>query len=145
MNDVLQQALEQAASAQYLRSLCGKPLGEILKISAGLTQERLEEGLAAQAEKGGRLGEVLVGLKYVSEEDVAKALGVQLDIPYVGRIGIEDVDQELLKMVPINFAKQTRILPLGMDGELVALAVADPRKWRDSATAARGSSSHAMR
>jgi general secretion pathway protein E len=126
MNDVLQQALEQAASAQNLRSLCGKPLGEILKISAGLTQERLEEGLAAQAEKGGRLGEVLVGLKYVSEEDVAKALGVQLDIPYVGRIGIEDVDQELLKMVPINFAKQTRILPLGMDGELVALAVADP-------------------
>jgi len=126
MNDILQRALEQAASAESLRSLCGKPLGEILRISAGLTQERLEEGLLAQAEKGGRIGEVLIGLKYVSEEDVAKALSVQLDIPYVGRIGFEDVDQELLKMVPINFAKQTRILPLGMDGEQVALAVADP-------------------
>ena len=33
--------------------LCGRPLGEILKLSANLTQEQLEQGLAAQADKGG--------------------------------------------------------------------------------------------
>src|SRR5216684_3887508 len=136
MSELLKEELEGRAApraaghsplvAEEMRLLCGRPLGEILKVSAGLTQERLEEALALQTEKGGRIGEVLVGLKYVTEEDVAKALGIQFDIPFVGRIGVENVDQELLKMVPINFAKQTRILPLGLDGDLVALAIADP-------------------
>jgi general secretion pathway protein E len=106
--------------------LCGRPLGEILKATAGLTEEKLQEGLAAQLEKGGRLGEVLVGLKAVTEEQVARALGLQLDLPYLQRIFPDEVDNELVQRVPINFAKQARILPLHREGEGVALAVADP-------------------
>ncbi len=106
--------------------LCGRPLGEILRATAGLTEEKLQEALALQAEKGGRLGEVLVGIKAVSEEDVAKALGLQLDLPYLARIFVEEVTPELIKRVPINFAKQARILPLSLEAEGVALAVADP-------------------
>src|ERR1700687_1058246 len=99
-----------------LESLCGRPLGEILKAMAGLTQERLEEALALQAEKGGRIGEVLVGLKSVTEEEIAKALSVQLDVPYLARITTDDVDPELVKKIPINYAKQARILPLRQAG-----------------------------
>jgi general secretion pathway protein E len=72
------------------------------------------------------LGEVLASLKFVSEEDVAKALAIQLDMPYLPRIFPEDCDPELVKRIPINFAKQVRILPLAMEGDLVILAVADP-------------------
>src|SRR5262249_55141838 len=114
------------AISRTLASVCGRPLGEILKISAGLTHEKLEEALATQAEKGGRIGEILAGMKVVSEEDVAKALAAQLDIPYLARIQTDAVDPELLKKVPINFAKQARILPLSLDGDAVLLAVADP-------------------
>jgi general secretion pathway protein E len=106
--------------------LCGRPLGEILRHTSGLTEEKLQEALQLQAEKGGRLGEILVGIKAISEEDVAKALGLQLDLPYLARIFLEEVDAELIKRVPINFAKQARILPLSVDGDAVALAVADP-------------------
>ena len=106
--------------------LCGRPMGEILRAIAGLTEAKLQEALALQAEKGGRLGEVLVGMKAVSEEDVAKALGLQLDLPYLARIFVEEVTPELIKRVPINFAKQARILPLSVEAEGVALAVADP-------------------
>src|SRR4051812_48057183 len=83
---------------------CGKLLGEILKGTAGLTQEKLDEALALQAEKGGRLGDLLVGLKAAGEEDVAKALGLQLDLPFLARIFGEEIDPELIKKVPINFA-----------------------------------------
>ncbi|HET9451037.1 MAG TPA: ATPase, T2SS/T4P/T4SS family, partial [Aggregicoccus sp.] len=107
-------------------ALCGRMLGEILQATAGLSSERLEEALAAQAEKGGRLGDILVGLKFVGEEDVAKALGLQLDLPYLARIFAEEVDPELVKRVPINFAKQSRILPLSVEDGVVTLAVADP-------------------
>src|SRR5439155_3790722 len=84
------------------------------------------EALTVQAEKGGRLGEILVGLKAVSEEQVAKALAAQLDLAYLARIFPEEIDAELIKKVPINFAKQARILPLFVENEVVALAVADP-------------------
>jgi general secretion pathway protein E len=106
--------------------LCGRPLGEILKVSAGLTQEKLEEALATQAEKGGRLGELLVAAKAVTEEQVARALAAQLDLPFLERIFPDEVDAELVKRVPINFAKQARILPLKLEGETAMLAVADP-------------------
>jgi len=107
-------------------SLVGRPLGEILRAVAGLSEAALEEGLRAQADEGGRLGEVLVGRKVVSAEDVAKALALQLDLPYVAQVSLDTVDAELVRQVPINFAKQTLILPLGLDGESVALLVADP-------------------
>ena len=111
---------------QDLAFLVGQPLGRILKQIAGLTDDRLEEGLVAQREKGGRIGEVLVGLKFVSEEDVARALSAQLDLPYFAKILPEDVDTELVKRVPINFARQARIIPLRIIGDVVELAVADP-------------------
>jgi general secretion pathway protein E len=107
--------------------LCGRPLGEILRaLVPSLTEEKIQEALALQADKGQRLGEVLVGMKAVSEEDVAKALGHQLDLPYLARIFTEEVDAELVKRIPINFAKQARVLPLSMEGDAVAVAVADP-------------------
>ncbi len=106
--------------------LFGRPLGEILVESFALPREKLEEALAAQAEKGGRLGEVLVGLKAVTEEQVARALGAQLDLEYVDLISVDDVDTELVKRVPINFAKQAKFIPLKREGEFIAIAMADP-------------------
>jgi general secretion pathway protein E len=118
------------AGTQLVRTgpafLCGQLLGEILKISARLSEEKLQEALALQADKGGRLGEILVAMKAVSEEDVARALGAQLDLPFLARIFPDEVDAELVKKVPINFAKQSRILPIGMEDEVIILAVADP-------------------
>ncbi len=106
--------------------LYGRPLGQILVQSFGLMPEKLDEALKQQAEKGGRLGEVLVGMKAVTEEDVTRALAAQLDLPYLNLIGIDDIDPELVKRVPINFAKQARIIPLKDGGESIVIAVADP-------------------
>ena len=106
--------------------MVGRPLGEILRAIASLSEAALEEALRAQADEGGRLGEVLVARKAVSADDVAKALALQLDLPYHAQVALDSVDAELVRQVPINFAKQTLILPLGMEGESVALLVADP-------------------
>jgi len=107
-------------------SMVGRPLGEILRAVAGLGEATLEEALRAQADEGGRLGEVLVARKAVSADDVARALALQLDLPYHAQVVLDSVDAELLRRVPINFAKQALILPLRLDGESVALLVADP-------------------
>ncbi len=108
--------------------LCGRPLGEILRETVKLPQERIEEALALQKgeQAGTRLGEILVRLKAVSEEDVLRALAVQLDLPFLAQILPETIPGDLAAKVPIHFAKQARVLPLGMAGDAVRIAVADP-------------------
>src|SRR3989440_6187915 len=111
------------------QSLAGRPIGEILVAQGVVTREKIDEALAAQAERGGRLGEVLVSLKACSEEQILKALAAQLELPYQMRLSPDEVSQELVKLVPINFAKQARLLPLRIetDGDRQAVvALADP-------------------
>jgi general secretion pathway protein E len=110
-------------------SLLGRPLGEILTRTGALTQDKLEEALAAQRGEhaGARLGEILVRMKALPEEDVLRALALQLDLPFLERVDGEATSPELAKKVPINFAKAAKVLPLGPapDGA-TRVAVADP-------------------
>ncbi len=103
-----------------------RKLGQILLEQTGFDEEKLEQALAAQAERGGRIGEILVSIKAASAEDVVQALATQLDLPVVDDIDIDGVDPELVRRIPINFAKQQLVLPLGQNGEEVIVAVADP-------------------
>jgi len=110
-------------------SLSGRPLGEILVQTEGLSPERLEEALAAQrAEQAGvRLGEILVHMKALPEETVLRALAVQLDVPFTSRVDPEEASAELAKKVPINFAKSAKVLALGpAGGGATRVAVSDP-------------------
>src|SRR5712675_2283538 len=124
--------LAQAASPRPKvagASLAGRPIGEILVAQGVVPQEKVAEALAAQAERGGRLGEVLSSLKACSEEQVLKALAAQLELPYQVRLAPEEISEELVKLVPINFAKQAKLMPLRIetDGDAHAkVAVADP-------------------
>jgi general secretion pathway protein E len=91
-----------------------------------LTREVLEQALATQEKEGGRIGEVLVKMRAVTEEDVLSALGLQLGMAYVADLKGADVDGELAAKVPIGFAKQHRILPVKREGDDVVVATSDP-------------------
>lgn len=95
-------------------NLWGKPLGDIVSALFALTQEQLSKALVLQKEKGGRLGEILVSLKFLSNLQLAKALAAQSDLPLIESIDVDQVDPEILRLIPITFAKQNRILPIGM-------------------------------
>ena len=128
MDRTLAQAAAPRAQAAGA-SLAGRPIGEILVAQGAVPQEKITEALALQAERGGRLGEVLISLKACSEEQVLKALAAQLELPYQMRLAPEEISPELVKLVPINFAKQAKLMPLRIetDGDAHALvAVADP-------------------
>ena len=64
-----------------------------------------------QAEKGGRLGEVLVGDEAAApRKTCCERSPLQLDLPYLGAIlSIDESTPELIKRMPINFAKQNEL------------------------------------
>jgi general secretion pathway protein E len=107
-------------------SFVGQPLGEILVATAGLSVAQLEEALGQQREKGGRLGEVLIAAKSITEEQLLKALALQLDLPFAARLPVEQITPELISKLPINFAKQAKLLPIRVEDGTVVIATDDP-------------------
>ena len=101
-------------------------LGDILRTKFGLRAEHLDEALAVQRDKGGRLGELLVRLGYAKEEEVLEGLSDQLGLPYVRLVGVGDVDKTLIAKVPIAFAKRYELLPLREVSGVVAVATPRP-------------------
>ena len=106
-----------------------RSLGSILLETTALTEEQLEQALAVQRERGAKLGEVLVQLKFLRTEDVLKALSIQLGFPYENKIDIEAVAAELTTNLPINYAKQNEVLPLRKEHGSVIVAIADPTNF----------------
>ncbi|BCR05981.1 type II secretion system protein GspE [Desulfuromonas versatilis] len=107
-----------------------KPLGEILRESYQIPAERIEVALAAQAEKKLRLGEILLGMKALSSEVLARALAEQQQIPFLDRVVADASVNELLGQVPITFAKEYRVFPLERREGVLRVAVADPLDTR---------------
>ena len=88
------------APAEPLRRRSSVPLiGEILVRTAGLRPSILEQALETQQEEGGRIGEILVRLKAVTEEQVLQALAEQLDLDYMEDVTPEVFERGLAKRV----------------------------------------------
>src|SRR3954470_20018752 len=91
------------------RHLVGRALGEIVAELYGVTANQVGQALDQQAERGGRIGEILVGLKAIGMADMLAALATQLDLPFLSEIHHEAVPDEIIATVPIGFARQNLI------------------------------------
>ena len=106
---------------------CGRPLlGKILGDKFNLLDSKLDEALAYQREKGGRLGEALLHLRALREEELLEALAQQFELAWLPHLETTQIDHELIKKVPISFARRYRILPLRYEEDAVIVATTDP-------------------
>ena len=104
-------------------------LGEILVRQAGLSRDALTRAMAKQREEGGELGEILVRMNAIDEAQLTRALSVQYEVPYAAVLpAAEDIEAALIENLPIGFAKQHKVLPIGRDAQSgrVQVAMADP-------------------
>jgi general secretion pathway protein E len=102
-------------------------LGEILIRETRLTPEQLERARVRQIESNERLSDVLVEEGFLNVDEVLHALGNQQGLAVVSSIDAGEIDEALLAQVPIAFAKNHRLLPLGWASEgVLRVAVSDP-------------------
>lgn len=105
----------------------GRPrLGRILEEKFNLLESKLEEALAYQQDKGGRLGEVLLHLRSLREEQLLEALAQQFEMAWMPQLDTTSVDHELIKRVPIAFCRRYRVLPLRSEDGAILTASTDP-------------------
>ncbi|MEI8348823.1 MAG: ATPase, T2SS/T4P/T4SS family [Candidatus Omnitrophota bacterium] len=106
-----------------------KRLGDILISEGVITKEQVEEAIVLQQKEGGKLGESLLKLGYVSEEQIVIALSKQLSIPYIslasGKLKPAP-DQNLEDLVPYDFAIKNLLLPLSRSLNSLTAVMFDP-------------------
>ena len=108
-----------------------KPKADLLfgehLVSKGLLSHReLVEALNEQREHGGRLGEVLLRLKILSDKDVTPALAEHLSMEYIRFDDVAKIDMNIGRMLPENIAKRFCFVAIGeIDGKVI-VAMADP-------------------
>lgn len=112
----------KASAANYT----GQKLGEVLLATTDLSRDQLEHALASQKEKHGRIGEILVAQKRINSIQLAKALALQLDLPFIESIDDEHIPDDLLQKLSIGFAKQNKIVPLLRSEHSLDIACSDP-------------------
>jgi general secretion pathway protein E len=101
-------------------------LGAILEGKFGLPEAKLLEALNLQQTKGGRLGEVLLRLRVIEEDQLIHALALQFDMPWLPHLDVNQIEHEWIKKVPIHFARRYRILPLKAEEGAILVATTDP-------------------
>ena len=103
-------------------------LGDCLVQKGLLTEEQLNNALQEQKNKGLKLGETVVTLGYVEENDVIDVLCDQLGIEYIDLRKIK-IDEEVGKMLNEDFIRKNCLIPIGYDQlvpNVLRVAMADP-------------------
>ena len=107
------------------KKIVNKKLGELLVEKALVTQEQLDEALELQKDKGGLIGEILVELKYTTEDDIAKMLTAQYGFAYLPLSNYE-IDQSLINLIPERVARQYCLIPIDKIGNNLTIAMSNP-------------------
>jgi len=105
-----------------------KTLGEILVDRKKITDEQLREALKIQQLRGGmqKVGQILLESELVDQSDILQGLAIQLELPYLEHLPINDIDAELVRDLSIGFCSQNLVVPVSRDATGVTVAVFDP-------------------
>ncbi len=108
-----------------LQRLQSRPVTDILVEAGAVTPEHVEAALEYQRETGLRIGEQLVAMGAVSEEDIGWALAQQFGIPFVDIVP-GTIDLELVKRFPEDLLRRNAALPLVRNSDGISVAISDP-------------------
>ncbi len=103
-----------------------KPLGQILLDMGVISEEQIQKALEVQRLEGGYLGEVIVNLGLLDEDTIAKALGMEWSMPFVN-LRDHVIDENLVRSIPEAIARKNSSIPIGLDeDDSVIVATSNP-------------------
>ncbi|WP_055291586.1 MULTISPECIES: GspE/PulE family protein [Clostridium] len=98
-----------------------KRLGDMLIELNYITENDLQEALKIQKETGNKIGEVLIERGFITEDDLLQALEIQLGIQRI-YLDMITVDRKAVKMISESLAKKYNVFPVQfIEGKLLVL------------------------
>jgi hypothetical protein len=100
-------------------------LGQVLLAKKLITQQQMDDALAEAARTNDLLGRVLLRRRWLFEDELARALSSQLQIPYVN-IYSSGFDRGAARRLPAEVGMRYAAIPIGVIGGRLRVAFADP-------------------
>jgi general secretion pathway protein E len=100
-------------------------LGDILVESRTVTRATVNLALARAETTGELLGEALIALGVVSDEDILQAIALQQNLPYLFRGELPSA-LPIIRNVSPKYMRQYAVCPVGLEDGVLTIASADP-------------------
>ena len=113
------------APAPSLLPFAPPRLGDLLVGKGLISEQQLNQALGESRTSGERLGEVLIKRQWLFEDELARTLAGQLNLPYVN-LTATGVDRDVARMIPAPIGTRFAMIPIGMHAGSVRVAFADP-------------------
>lgn len=107
-----------------------KGLGEVL-IAAGLiTADQLKECETQAAATQSTLELCLVERGFIQQEALSKAIADFFSVPYIEKITDKMADLDVLAKIPLNFLRESLVMPIRYTEGALLIVLADPFKYQ---------------
>ena len=103
----------------------GGRLGELLVREKLISQVQLHRAMEGQRAVGGRLGAQLAKLGYLDENELTSFLSKQYGVPSINLADFE-IEGEVLKLLPKELVVRHQAIPVARAGNTLTIAMADP-------------------
>lgn len=103
-----------------------KQLGDLLVEADIISNKTLERALERQKSEKKRLGLVLEEMGVITEEELVDALSKQFNFKTIKNFVDHSYPQELLDILPSDFAMKRLVFPLRQKDAMLAVAITDP-------------------
>jgi type IV pilus assembly protein PilB len=103
-----------------------RELGDMLVKAGKLSEEQLAQALDQQKRSDEKLGNILIRMGIISNEDeLSEFIGKQLNI---GALRLSDIElnPEVVKMIPMDIARKFNVIAVGKLGKTLIVAISDP-------------------
>jgi hypothetical protein len=100
-------------------------LGDLMVNKGLITVEQLSEALVEARESGQLVGRVLLRRRWVFEDELARTLAEQWQLPYA-RLSSVGVDQKVMRLLPREVGMRVEAVPVRFTEDSVLVAFADP-------------------
>jgi type IV pilus assembly protein PilB len=100
-------------------------IGELMVRNSLITRDQLTQAVTEQKKNGGKIGQVLVRLGFLTEEALVEFLSRQFRIRSVDLSEVP-IQSELIRLVPEPLAKKFLMIPIQRIGSTLTIAMSDP-------------------
>ena len=103
-----------------------KKIGDRLIEKGLITPEQLKIALEIQKATTRLLGEVLVDIGFVNENELASIISRDMEAMHIPSLEGYPIDHEALSLIPQKLAQELKVMPLGFSDNELTVAVINP-------------------
>jgi len=100
-------------------------LGELLVREQLISPDQLQKAQETAKKSGERLGNSLIKLGVVKEEDLTQFLSKQYGVPAIN-LSEFDIESDVIALIPKDVARKHRVIPINRADKTLIVAMSDP-------------------